>query len=165
LLEVIRRFASSKERQTILRGLLKYRRALGRAGFTHGFQWLDGSFVENVEQLRERPPADLDVVTFVELGGPTNQRRLLTLHPELFVPAQAKEQFHVDGYFVDLGTARGQELVRRITYWYSMWAHRRDDLRWKGFVEVALGSADEDEAARLLDSLLAGQPGEPEETA
>ena len=48
----------------ILDGFLRFRELLTQAGFVSGFQWVDGSFLENVEMLENRPPNDLDVVTF-----------------------------------------------------------------------------------------------------
>ena len=64
LLQVADRFGTSKERIEILKGLIAYRDELRTAGFLNGFQWLDGSFMENVEKNRSRPPGDIDVVTF-----------------------------------------------------------------------------------------------------
>jgi hypothetical protein len=62
--EIVRRFGISRERLVILRGLLDYRAALSSIGIVHGFQWIDGSFVEDCETIRQRPPGDVDVVTF-----------------------------------------------------------------------------------------------------
>src|SRR5580692_10607499 len=62
--EVVARFATSGPRRVILRGYLDYRAALREAGFAEGYQWLDGSFVEDVERTEGRPPNDVDVVTF-----------------------------------------------------------------------------------------------------
>ena len=57
--EFVCRFARSPERVTILRGLLEYRRKLKEVGITKGFQWIDDSFVENVELNQNRPPSDI----------------------------------------------------------------------------------------------------------
>ena len=35
-----------------------------KIGIGSGFQWLDGSFLENVEMTEKRDPGDLDLVTF-----------------------------------------------------------------------------------------------------
>jgi hypothetical protein len=58
-IEVAATFATTDERKAILRGWLRHRAALRAVGFDRGFQWLDGSFVEN------KNPRDLDVVTFL----------------------------------------------------------------------------------------------------
>lgn len=31
-----------------------------------------------------------------------------------------------------------------VAYWYSLWSHRREDQRWKGFVELSLSDDDAD---------------------
>ncbi len=46
--------AKSKERKEILRGLINYRQRLAAIGFTIGFQWLSGSFMEDIEVLEGR---------------------------------------------------------------------------------------------------------------
>lgn len=67
LIEVVHRFGTTVERRTILGGLMRYRAALHAIGLVQGFQWLDGSFLEDVEGLESRPPNDIDVVTFFRL--------------------------------------------------------------------------------------------------
>ena len=69
LLDVVMRFSTSPERRTILQGLLDYRAALHRMGLVSGFQWLDGSFLENIELLESRSPRDIDVVTFLDTAA------------------------------------------------------------------------------------------------
>lgn len=64
LLELVQKYATSPERISILKGYCDFRTALISNGIT-GFQWADGSFVENVESQRGRPPGDIGVVTFV----------------------------------------------------------------------------------------------------
>lgn len=55
----------SEPRQAILQGLLNYRAALYDLGIVQGFQWIGGSFVEDIERLECRNPNDVDVVTFL----------------------------------------------------------------------------------------------------
>ena len=62
--EVVQRYGETPERLAILEGLLAYRAALRGAGIINGFQWLDGSFVEDCEKNRNRPPTDIDIITF-----------------------------------------------------------------------------------------------------
>ena len=40
--------------------------------------------------------------------------------------------------------------VQSITYWYSMWSHRRDGL-WKGFVQVDLNPSQDADARAVLN--------------
>jgi hypothetical protein len=64
---VVQRFATSPERIRILHGLIEYRIALSNTIILGGFQWLDGSFMENKELIEGKAPNDVDVVTFFEL--------------------------------------------------------------------------------------------------
>src|SRR5260370_40008152 len=65
LKDLVMRFATTQERKAILIGFLNYRAILHRFGATEGFQWLDGSFMEEVEVLERRAPKDIDVVSFI----------------------------------------------------------------------------------------------------
>ena len=47
--EMVRAYGHSAKRQMILRGLLGYRERLRKLGL-HGIQWLNGSFVGDVEK-------------------------------------------------------------------------------------------------------------------
>lgn len=143
---LVERFASSSERVHILEGLLNYRQALHAVGIVSGFQWLDGSFVEEIEQVETRAPRDVDVITFFYLPDGMDQAQLARDHSHLFQTQQTKSQFLVDGYPFVLGGPTANHVINRIAYWYSMWSHRRSGL-WKGFVQVNL-APDEDARAR-----------------
>lgn len=146
--EVAERFGSSHERRTILAGLFALRASLRAAGLGAGFQWLDGSFVEQVELLQGRPPQDVDVVSFLYLGDGLRQQQLKTAHPTLFEHDAVKAQYLVDHYLVSLDVTTPVRLVRNASYWYSMWSHRRDGL-WKGFVQLDMAAEDGPATARL----------------
>lgn len=62
--ELCSALGKSPQRKAILRGFLELRKALRLLQFTNSFHWIDGSFVEDVESRRGRPPADIDVITF-----------------------------------------------------------------------------------------------------
>jgi hypothetical protein len=150
--EVIERFATSTERIEILRGLLTYRAALRQSGIVTGFQWLNGSFMENKELLQNAAPNDVDVVTFFNLPDGIEEQTLVTTNPDLFDNQRAKEQFHVDAYSFVLGQPTEDFDVRNISYWYSMWSHRRNGL-WKGFVQVDIAANEDENASVLLDQI------------
>src|SRR6478735_7819025 len=63
-LDLCLKFATSPKRIEILKGLLAFRKKLTEFGVINGFQWLDGSFLENIEISERRNPNDLDLVTF-----------------------------------------------------------------------------------------------------
>ena len=152
LADVVRRFGGTSDRRIILRGLLRFRAGLREIGISEGFQWLDGSFFEDVEATGGRSPNDIDVVTFSELGDEVLQQSRYAESPELFDHIAAKLNFSVDNYFVELGAPLARDDVRNIGYWYSLWAHRDEDQRWKGFVEVELGADGDADALALLDA-------------
>ena len=103
LFQLMERFSISAERIKILQGLLTYRRELHQIGIAAGFQWLDGSFMEDIETLESHSPNDMDVVSFFHLPEGIDQRKLAEDHAQLFIPAQTKSQFHVDAYASILG--------------------------------------------------------------
>ncbi|MBK1735978.1 hypothetical protein CKO15_11965 [Halorhodospira abdelmalekii] len=142
LIDLVQRFGTSQERIRILDGLLRYRQGLHDVGLTRGFQWLDGSYLEDIEALEMRPPNDIDVVSFIEFPDAANQKEILGqfndvvgMHPD--ARAAIKEHYHVDAYFVPMNVIPPDRLVERSSYWYSIWSHRRDET-WKGFVQVSL---------------------------
>jgi hypothetical protein len=151
--EVVGRFSTSPERIEILRGLLDYREALRGIGVTDGFQWLDGSFVEECEKFHGRPPKDIDLITFAtrpaEFSSTETWGELVLSRPDLFDPATAKEQFKCDAYFVDLGLPPAY-LVQTTRYWFGLFSHQRETYLWKGMIEVPFTSDDSD-ASQLLE--------------
>ena len=139
LRQLVTRFAVSPARAAILQGFLDYRAILHTAGVIVGFQWVDGSFVENIEELERRQPNDMDVMTFCTAPKAS--------YGNLFGNGAAARALHIDAYFYRLDLPLTPDRVQLIAYWYSMFAHRRDGL-WKGFIEVDL-SPFEDPTARL----------------
>ncbi len=147
LIDLVTRFASSPERTAILQLFLNFRSALHQAGLTRGFQWLNGSFVEHVELLDGRPPADIDVVTFYyRPAGFADQRQLIGRNPWIIDRARMKTTYKVDVYLIELNGSYLKPLVERVTYWNSLWSHRRDNI-WKGYLLLDL-APDEDITAR-----------------
>jgi hypothetical protein len=146
--EVVERFAKSPARLEILRGLLKYRTELRSRGIASGFQWLDGSFMENKEVLLAEAPNDIDVVTFFHLPAGMDESTFSPQVADLFTVENTKRNYHVDAYPCVLGAVMRESDVTAVSYWYSMWSHRRNGL-WKGFVQVDI-SEKEDNIARAL---------------
>jgi hypothetical protein len=156
LSDFVMRFSTSAERIEILKGFLKYRAALHSVGLLAGFQWVNGSFVEHVEicPRRRRSPSDVDVVTFYEMPVGATQSSLFDSMPELFpaTPAESdvlKKRFLVDGYLFSLAN-NGEKLVTQSAYWYGVWSHQRETLKWKGFLQLDLAPMDDNNAAGLL---------------
>ena len=153
LTDVVLRFCTTTERCRILSGFLEFRKSLHSIGIENGFQWIDGSFLEHIEILEGRDPADVDVVTFFHLPPGKTEQDLLTALPGVFDPTHTKADYHVDAYFVRLDTGIPEPLVAQSTYWYSFWSHRRDG-RWKGYLQIDLSPTDDEVAVANLDRLV-----------
>ncbi|MDP3274093.1 MAG: hypothetical protein Q8Q09_02790 [Deltaproteobacteria bacterium] len=145
----VARFATTPTRRGMLRGLLQLRRALRAVKITHGFQWLDGSFLEDVESHEGREPRDLDVVSYVVppdgLSG-VAWDLFVRSRLDLFDRQQTKKSFGCDAFYVSLSPLDNRILVRLTAYWFGLLSHRRDRV-WKGFVQVPLDTSDDDQAA------------------
>ncbi|WP_431050233.1 DUF6932 family protein [Roseateles sp. L2-2] len=141
--------ANSAERLEIAEGLLQLRSQIHRLGITTGFQWLDGSFLENVEATEGRSPRDIDVVTFFEIPAGETETSLVAKNPQLFDHAHVKETFRVDSYWDVLGMPMSPAAIQQVAYWHSMWSHRRDGV-WKGFVQVDLDAMQDPLAAQAI---------------
>ncbi len=153
LSEIVLRYGTSPRRREILGGFLKYRSRLHAVGLVVGFQWLDGSFLENIELIEGRGPNDLDVVTFFRLPAGTSQGQVFAREPAVFPRTGTERQafkslYNVDAYLVDLATP-SDRLVEMSAYWYSMWSHRRNE-RWKGYLTVDLDPHEDGTAAAHL---------------
>lgn len=155
MLSLVERFATSRERGVILRGLLGLRAGLRAAGLTEGLQWIDGSFVEDCETVKGREPGDVDVVNLLRrpagLANDADWMAFLAANMALIDPAQTKATFHCDAYFIDLDTDR-TFVVEQTAYWFGLFSHQRDTFRWKGMVQLEL-MEDDGPAEAALDAL------------
>jgi hypothetical protein len=140
------KLATSAERRAILTKFLDFRERLRGTGLTNGFQWLDGSFLEDVETRLGRPPADLDVVTVYWGYDTPFQARVAAAFPEFSSPRLAKASFSIDHYPLDASYApdRTVEFTR---YWALLFSHNRLGV-WKGMLKVDLDTPADDIAAR-----------------
>ena len=159
LTDLVLRYAITAERNTILDGYLRFRTALHAVGFVRGFQWVDGSFLENIEVIEGRAPRDMDVVTFFHLPDGQTQEDLVRTSPRLFALVHTKNDYRVDAYFVQLNGGTPEPLVGQSTYWYSLWSHRRNG-QWKGYLQLDLSSGEDSVAKANLDKMTnpGGQP-------
>ncbi len=151
LLEVAHRFSNGSARLEIIQGLVAYRAELRNEGITSGFQWLDGSFVEDIEAIKGRPPNDVDVITFADRPAVyldhTKWFDFIRRRRDLFLPIECKKKFKCDAYYVDMNL-RPEILVSQTRYWFGLFSHQRDSLLWKGMLEIPLGD-DKDVVAFL----------------
>lgn len=143
--EVVERLGTTPERRATLRGWLVLRADLRAAGLS-GFQWLNGSFAQDVERREGRAPRDIDVVSFVRAaatGLPDG-----TAAPAWLYPEASKAAYRVDHYLVNLA-GRGEAVVESTRYWSGLFSHTRDGV-WKGMLRVELNTPDADAEALVL---------------
>jgi len=155
LLEVIAKFAITTDRIKILRGLIEYRELLKAHGITHGVQWIDGSFVEQVEVNLNRAPNDIDVVTYCYRPQAhfedAKWREFMSLNTHIIDTSTLKSKYYCDAYLVDLQT-HPMFLMQQTQYWFGLFSHQRESYLWKGMVEITL-EEDEASAKRLLSEM------------
>ncbi len=155
VLKLVQRYATSPTRVKLLSGLVAYRQALCGIGLVDGFQWLDGSFIEDIETSEARSPRDIDVVTFFRrppmLRDTAAFRAFTAANLSLFRPNLTKLQYNCDAYFVDLDVSNPFTIVERTRYFFGLFSHRRSTHLWKGIVELPLhlGKDDTDALVHL----------------
>ena len=135
LLEVAQRFGTTPARSALLFGLLAWRTALSGIGLT-GVQWLNGSFLEDIERTENRDPQDIDVVTFVVrppgVVDGTAWKSFVAANANLFTPPLVKQHYGCDAYLVDVAYGPGT-LLKQATYWYGLFHASASDTSVEGY--------------------------------
>ena len=145
ILELCHQFSTSPERIMILKNFVTFRQRMTNEGILNGFQWLDGSFMENIESSQGRQPRDLDVVTF--FGGLTisQQTTIRGNFPEFANPTLAKTNYFLDHYPVDYSFSP-DVTVEQTRYWIQLFTHNRLGV-WKGMLRLPLNTPFDDQHA------------------
>jgi len=153
--EIVTTFGTTDHRRTLLQNWLDHRAAFRALGFSQGFQWIDGSSVE------DKVPQDLDVVTSraAPLVLPVQAlERLVRANPDQCIRGPVKRRYNLDAFFVDLDGSK-EVLVNATRYYAGLFSHRRGDDLWKGMVQVRFDNpADDVAAAAALATLGAAGP-------
>ncbi|KYK45336.1 hypothetical protein A1D31_34875 [Bradyrhizobium liaoningense] len=154
--ELVAALGTTPWRENLLFGLLEYRALLAHHGYIDGLQFIDGSFVENVEVRESRDPGDIDVFSFLMRPAAYQQDPNLWASigfavwiGELMDRDKNKSRFLLDTYGIAVDQHGPLRLINETIYWYSLFSHRRVTREWKGFVRVPLNPAD-DAAARAM---------------
>lgn len=155
--DFVRAFATNEHRRVLVRNLLSYRELIAQDGYVSGLQFLDGSFVENVEITRGRPPQDIDVFTM--LNAPQKYLSDFSLWEargsHFWASAVAnnilnKQRFSLDTYALLIEEQEFGDNIKNVMYWYSLFSHQRETFAWKGFVAVDFNRDQDAEALALL---------------
>ncbi|RYZ66538.1 MAG: hypothetical protein EOP09_12530 [Proteobacteria bacterium] len=147
--ELCQRFGTSPERRAILRKYLEFRRRLREAGISNGFQWLDGSFVEDIEAQENRPPKDLDLVTFFWGYDLDQVAQAKIAFPAFGGRKIAKKDYFLDHFSVD-ADVHPLITIEFTRYYGLLFSHNREGV-WKGMLRIDLHTESDDVVA--LDSL------------
>lgn len=152
-LELCQRFATSPQRISILRNFLSFRSEMRKYGIT-GFQYLDGSFIEDIENSSlKRPPNDLDLLTFYYPISPTQEANIFTNFDDFVNRPQCKINYSLDHLIINLGT-NPADLVEFTRYFIQLFTHNRSNI-WKGMLKLDVGAVGEDDDA---DNFLKSMP-------
>lgn len=154
--QFVERFAFNEKRRQILDGFLAHRMDLRAEGFETGFQWIGGSFVEDVEGLEGRNPNDIDVVSFLRCPPAITD----PLAIEAFFEGQmarhdrklVKQNRLCDSFLVPFPPRRFQwsldAIATPIIHWMNLLGSHRKTLKWKGLIQIDFETTDDDRAAR-----------------
>ena len=150
-LDVVDRFGSSLRRCVILRDWLHHRAELRNVGILSGFQWLDGSFVEDKE------PNDLDLVTFLFRPEGCEEaeawNRWVRENISLLLREPVRARYKLDFFVVDMN-GHPETIVDTARYWLGLFSHKRSTNQWKGMLKIRL-DADDAPATELVAARLA----------
>lgn len=154
-LELVTKFSTSKARVNILLKFLEFRLQLQNLKVTSGFQWLDGSFLENTEIAQGRPPNDLDLITVFWGYDDSFLDNLNKQFPAFFDPYLSKMHFMLDHYTVNFSSPNRQDFVADyLRYWIQLFSHNRLRI-WKGMLKIQLDTPTDDvNAINYLNSLV-----------
>lgn len=152
ILELCHTFSTSPNRIQILKNFVSFRQRMTALNINFGFQWLNGSFMENIETSEGRPPKDLDVVTFFGGLSLADQANIRATFPEFANPILAKNNFLLDHYPVDY--SHSPDVTVELTrYWLQLFTHNRLGV-WKGILRLSLNTPiDDQHALNYLNSI------------
>jgi hypothetical protein len=148
--EIAARFCTSAQRVKLFKGLLQLRAELQALGVNIGVQWIDGSFCENVEAIRGRPPADIDVVTLLirpqAVRDDAAWQAFWQANQRVFYSKTTKAVFGCEAFYIDAGYP-ALWVAEQVTYWFGLFTHQRVTHMWKGILQLPLVSDDAAAAA------------------
>jgi hypothetical protein len=153
--EIAMRFCTSAPRIKLFKGLLQLRSELLALGVQIGVQWIDGSFCENVEVIRGRPPGDIDLVTLLvrpqAVQDDAAWLAFCQANQRVFDAKQTKPIFGCEAFYIDAGYP-ALLVAEQVTYWFGLFTHQRVTNMWKGILQLPLVS-DDAAAAAYVDTL------------
>jgi hypothetical protein len=152
IIELSHKFSFTPHRINILRSFVLFRQRMSTMGIIFGFQWLNGSFLEDIETAEGRAPHDLDLVTFCGGLSPAEQVNIVANFPEFINPSLSKTNYSLDHYPIDIGFSP-EVTVEQTRYWLQLFTHNRNSV-WKGILRLPLNTTlDDQHALDYLNSI------------
>lgn len=157
--ELVATLGSTPERCNLLYSLILYRSLLHSFGYVDGIQFIDGSFVEDIETRESRDPRDIDIFSFLIRPAQYHGNDPLwqsTGFPqwvgEIVNQSLNKQRYQLDTYAITVDQAGPLQLMNETIYWYSLFSHKRVTQEWKGFLAVPLNASDDQAALSAITS-------------
>jgi hypothetical protein len=148
---------TTDHRKGLLRNLISYRALIASDEFIEGVQFINGSFVENIEINEGRNPSDIDVFSilvppakYVNAPALWQSTGSAFWQNEIIDNTKNKSRFSVDCYALMLNIRDLGNFLRQSLYWYSLFSHKRSNYEWKGFAAVPLNVVDDQAALAAL---------------
>lgn len=157
IIEVVHNFGTTAERRSLLANLISYRTLLAEEGYVSGIQFIDGSFVEDIEAAAKRPPSDIDVFSILNLPA-----KYVGAGPDALAEGEAfwrdrianrdhnKANLKLGTYALLVEQTPLWGMLEQVMYWYSLFSHQRDTFAWKGFLAIMLDPIADKEAGKML---------------
>jgi hypothetical protein len=144
MVELVTQLATTPERRQLLRNLIAYRALLATDGYVNGIQFIDGSFVENIERNENRAPNDIDIFSLLETPQKYandmilwfNGGGMLFWNNEVADRNRNKQRFALDTYALLFQQLTPMRLIEGVIYWYGLFSHQRQTFAWKGFLAL-----------------------------
>jgi hypothetical protein len=155
--ELCSAMGTSDHRKALLRNLIEYRALIASDDFVEGIQFINGSFVENIEVNEGRHPKDIDVFSilmppakYVSTPSLWQTTGSVFWQTEIADNPKNKARFSLDVYGLMVNVRNLGPFLQQSLYWYSLFSHKRSNHEWKGFAAVPLNMADDKAALAAL---------------
>lgn len=137
----------SAERLQLLNNFLQYREHLHTAGVVNGEQWINGSFLINIEKIDGRAPRDIDIVTFIYSYDSQNEEKISD-----FMQSDIADSLKIDAYYLDYQGESPEVVIAQTTYWHSLWSQMRgNDGQWKGYLKINMNPQEDQDLRNYLN--------------
>lgn len=155
--ELCSALGTTDHRRALLRNLIGYRALIASDDFVDGVQFVNGSFVEDIEVIEGRQPNDIDVFSILmppaKYAGPSAlwvSQGISFWNDEIMNRVANRARFSVDCYAMLLNVGDLGSFLRQSLYWYSLFSHKRTNHDWKGFAAVPLNASDDQAALAAI---------------